>query len=639
MMGKRFFPFFLLLLVIRANAQEPVVCQKWMNGIAGLRSGQAANDTLFQYDVKYYECFWKVDPRVRYISGSVKIFFKPTKPILRTMGLDLHDSLKVDSVLFHGKKLSFSRSPNHRVIINLSPGILNIFIDSIRVFYQGVPPKPERSFTQEYHANVPIIWTLSEPYGAKDWWPSKNALDDKADSLDVWVQTPDPNKVASNGVLVSTAKIDTNYIYHWKHRYPIETYLVAIGVTPYAEFTDYVHTSSTDSFPILNYVYREDSIFLRTPAKLTVNIMKKFIEFLGPYPFEKEKYGHAEFGFNGGMEHQTMSFMKDFNFYLVAHELGHQWFGDKVTCETWEDLWLNEGFATMCESLIAQYLAGKDEGLRVRRSIINRAHGWLTGTLPVPDTLDIGRLFNPALTYAKGGAVLNMLRFTMGDTAFFSAIRNYLNDPTLAYKTARTKDLQTHLEQVYGNSLQWFFNQWVYGEGYPLIDVHFSRKDGPLKITMSQDVTAAWSVGVFTIPVPLKVWGDGKDTMLVLQMTANKQDYELNLPYAKIDSVHADPDAWILAKFKVFDDDKNNQGPRFRVYPSPASETLTIELPDYGTDAEAQLQIIDVTGKILSEWQPKETLTPNVHQLAKGIYFVRYTVKDKVYIDRFIRGL
>jgi aminopeptidase N len=630
----------LLLLGVEAKAQGPVQCSKW--AIAPQQSqamaSQADSFTMVNYNVSYYECHWKVNPSALFISGNVKVQFKPTDGTLFKMYLDMHHNLAADSVLYHGTKLLTKRHLE-RLYITLPPtGLPQGITDSIVVYYQGAPPKTNRSFVQEYHANVPIVWTLSEPYGAKDWWPCKQALDDKADSIDIYVQTQKENKVASNGWLMSVTPIDTEYIHHWRHRYPIEAYLVAIGVTPYAEFTDYVKWSPTDSFPILNYVYKEDSAAYRIPAQATVGIMQTLIEKFGRYPFDKEKYGHAEFGYGGGMEHQTMSFMRNMNFYLIAHELGHQWFGNMITCGSWADIWLNEGFATMSEMVIAQYLVSEQEGRKSRNSNRKFAMDSEGGTVIVKDTLDVSRTFSPALTYAKGGSVLNMLRFIMGDSLFFTGIRNYLSDPNMAYSTALTQDFKKHMEQVYGKSLQYFFDQWIYGEGYPIFDLHYTVQASTLRINLGQKASTQFGVQFFDIPVPIRVWTKGKDTSLVLTAMSARQDFTYNLAFTEIDSIQADPDVWILGKFSVYDDDRIGNAKKLRVYPSPASDKITIDLPDnYSAVMESRLQVIDMTGKVVKDWKPLETLTPDVSGLAPGIYAVRYLVKEKMYVVKFMK--
>ena len=199
--------------------------------------------------------------------------------------------------------------------------------------------------------NVPVIWSLSEPYGAKDWWPCKSTLDDKIDSIDMFVTTPSQFRVASNGLLVSETANGSNKTFHWKHRYPIATYLIAVAVTNYAVYSNYVPLSGNDQLQILNYVYPEDTALTQPQTLRAINFMQIFDSMYVSYPFIKEKYGHAEFGWGGGMEHQTMSFLgkKAFNFEIIAHEMGHQWFGIKVTNGDWTDLWLHEGFADLIQ--------------------------------------------------------------------------------------------------------------------------------------------------------------------------------------------------------------------------------------------------------------------------------------------------
>lgn len=194
-----------------------------------------------------------------------------------------------------------------------------------------------------------VLWTLSEPYGARDWWPTKQTLNDKIDSCDIFVTTPSGYKVGSNGILLNVVQDGNNVIHHWKHIHAEPAYLIAIAVADYSEYIDWVPLDSGDSLMVLEYVYPCNLLSAQLQTTDIIPTMQFFIELFGDFPFEK--YGHAQFGWGGGMEHSSMTFVGGFNHGLLAHELAHQWFGDKITCGSWQDIWLNEGFATYLEGL------------------------------------------------------------------------------------------------------------------------------------------------------------------------------------------------------------------------------------------------------------------------------------------------
>ena len=156
------------------------------------------------------------------------------------------------------------------------------------------------------------MWTLSQPYGARDWWPCKQTLSDKIDSLDVYVTCPAAYRSAGNGLRVAEyLDASGQKVCHWRHRYPIATYLVCMAVTDYVEYFDYADIQS-GTLPIQNYVYAEELTYAQQNSPLAVPMMELFDSLFIPYPFAQEKYGHVMFGWGGGMEHQTMSFMGNF---------------------------------------------------------------------------------------------------------------------------------------------------------------------------------------------------------------------------------------------------------------------------------------------------------------------------------------
>ncbi|HRG42625.1 MAG TPA: hypothetical protein PLC27_14550, partial [Saprospiraceae bacterium] len=206
------------------------------------------------YDLKYYRFEWTIDPAINGIAGTVTPYFKVLGDDFAEINFDFSSALTIDSIVYHGQKLSFSQPSSYLLKINLPAAISAGTLDSLSITYQGAPPSGGfGSFIQSSHNGVPVLWTLSEPFGAQDWWPCKNGLDDKLDSIDVIVTTPSQYRAASNGLLVSEQVLtDSRKSYHWKHRYAITPYLVAIAVTNYSVYSDDVLLSDGTNMPMLN---------------------------------------------------------------------------------------------------------------------------------------------------------------------------------------------------------------------------------------------------------------------------------------------------------------------------------------------------------------------------------------------------
>jgi len=257
---------------------------------------------LNNYDLKYHRFFLFADPAQAYISGSVTSCFVASQADMNSIQFELYATMSADSAFHKGKKSGLTHNGNV-ITVSFSEITPMGALDSVTVYYHGNPTTSGfGSFGNEIHGGAPGMWTLSEPYGASDWWPSKNDLTDKIDSLDMFVVTPEGNHVAGNGLLISESPYGTNSVLaHWKHRYPIVSYLIAIASTNYARFSDYLVTG-TDSLEVLNYVYPEDSAQLRFGAATVLPCIVLLEELFGPYPFRYEKSGHARFGLGGGLE-------------------------------------------------------------------------------------------------------------------------------------------------------------------------------------------------------------------------------------------------------------------------------------------------------------------------------------------------
>lgn len=534
------------------------------------------------YDVVYQRAQWTVDPSIRYIKGAITTHFKPVAPDVTQIYFDLDNALRVTSVTYRTQSIPYEQTIDKLLRLDLPAALAANILDSVTVFYEGIPPKTGYgSFEQSTHASAPIIWTLSEPYGARDWWPCKQSLTDKIDSIDIIVRTPLANRVASNGLLVSEKQEGVDKIYHWKHRYPIAAYLVAIAVTNYVAFSNMVTYENSD-IEVLNYVYPESEAQLKPQSQQIKGMMNLFNQLFGLYPFAKEKYGHAQFGWGGGMEHQTMSFMGSFAYSLMAHELAHQWFGNKVTCSSWHDIWVNEGFATYLTGLTSEHLGSPEEWMNWKVSKINSITSQPGGSVWVPDTTSVNRIFDGRLSYNKGAYILHMLRWVTGDENFYTGIRNYLNDPKLAYGFAQATDVKRHLESSSGKDLSEFFDDWYYGEGYPIYNIQYSQTGKWVSIDIKQVTSVPASVPFFEMPIPVLFRNsDGsQEKLAVFENNIPDQQFKLELPFEVAEAIF-DPERWLLTKGSTvtggitgLNDELES---KLLLYPNPGSSKVILE--------------------------------------------------------------
>ncbi len=628
----------LICFISNTYAQKNVDYFGSINNIA-LSEGKA-NSRLFtnenassassNFDITYYRCEWKVDPAVRYITGQVTSYFKITSPA-DSISFDLLDSLTVDSVKQRDKTLSFGHL-NNTITINFDVTEAAGILDSVTIYYRGAPPNNGLgSFVNSVHHSIPIIWTLSEPFGSRDWWPCKNGLDDKADSIDVIITNPSQYSAASNGLRQSETISGPDKITHWKHRYPIATYLVCMAVTNYTELNDSVLIGNT-MLPMQTLCYPESVNAFKTNTPSILGTMQYFSSVFGDYPFIKEKYGHVQFGWNGGQEHQTSTFIVSPKEVLMAHELAHHWFGNKITCRSWEDIWLNEGFAT--------YLSVMDYERKNPQMVdTNRQHenNFITslpgGSVWVDDTTNVSRIFDSRLSYFKGSHILLMLRWKLGDSIFFKGIRQYLNDPSLSYGFAKTEDLRRNLEAVSGINLEQFFKDWFYGQGYPSYNVEWTQiGNGYVKIKMSQ-ATSHPSVGFFALPVALQFKNATQEKTIVVDNTSNGEIFFEDIGFTA-DTVIIDPKIWLTTKNnisnKVSDDIPGKN--IVQVFPNPFINGFYLYLHNF-TEQNGRIKIFNMQGQLL--FQKNIIINGSFYSEIKlppfppGVYFLKIVAGNK----------
>jgi len=450
---------------------------------------------------------------------------------LSTFTVDLRDNLTVNSVT--GDVDSWSRV-GHTIEITLDRTYDAGEAFQVAIDYAGYPQAGGIAAFKWWHRNGNlVVATLSEPYYAHYWWPCKDALDDKA-TMQTHVTVPDSMVAVSNGLDEGTELLSGSRIkYRWHETYPMMPYLASLAITNYERYgLEYVYDNggAPDSMPVPCYVYPdhwnyssgEPFAAYKTGCDELLTMLETLPLRMGLYPFVAEKYGVAETGGTGGigasMEHQTVSSMYRVDNYsdIMAHELAHQWWGDEVTCQTWYDIWLNEGFASYSEPLYRELKPGG--GMDSYWSRINaRRPANPDGQVYRTSIDSVGAIFSGNDVYNKGAWVLHMLRHVLGDDAFFAAVTTYRS--TYAHDSVTTAEFTTTFSESFGHDLIWYTDQWVMNPGSPDYEWNYTHNNvggqDYLKLAVWQKQDGD-GYGLFTMPIDIRVTtGSGATTYVV----------------------------------------------------------------------------------------------------------------------------
>ncbi|WP_332020082.1 M1 family aminopeptidase [Kaistella sp.] len=588
------------------------------------------NPNTLNYDLRYQRLELDLDPAQQFVSGTVTSHFVPNQNI-SSIYFDLSDALTVSEVKYHGAILPFTQLATKELKIDFPAVIPSSSLDSLSIKYSGAPDtggSAGDAFTVSTQNGTPVLYTLSEPYGAQEWFPTKQSLNDKIEKVDLKINTPSQYNVASNGKLYSETLLPGNRkLTFWQTNYPIPAYLIALGITNYTKLND---TMGSPAFPFVNYLYPSttSNSTVMSNIEWTKTVMNTFEQYFGPYPYRNEKYGHMQFGWGGGMEHATMSSMGSWGRGIIAHELAHQWFGDKVTCGAWNDIWLNEGFATFGEHLANEkLLMTNSQFMSYLSSEMNYITSSSGGSVYVSDTNlgNTGAIFSGRLSYSKGGYVVRMIKWILGDDVFYSALKDYHSRPELAYGYAKTADLKNSLLMSTGKDFTEFFNDWIYGQGHPTYQIRWNQtSDQMLRFKVSQ-TTSHSSVNFFEMPLPIKVNGTGGQVAyLVLNHTTKNQNFaeQISFPVASVQFNYENQilqrnssvtkDTIILA---VNDTTKD----AVKIYPNPVKEKMSVS----GIHKDTVYEIFSMDGKMIKTGTYSSGKTIDVNTLTKGVYLLK----------------
>ncbi len=635
---------FCILMTVQVYGQE-ISCSHYKSAV-----NQAFNKATVlvpeeeYYDVKYVKLDLVMNDTGVNISGSATTKAMVTANVMDAYVFELSQALTIDSVFINGiAQTIISKGDLRR--IQLSPLFVQNDMFTAQVYYHGTPEKGNGFFTRlglnQYKADpagINVTYTLSEPYMSIDWWPCKQSLQDKIDSAAIWLTVPDSTKAGSNGLLKKITPMPGGMLrYEWHTQYPIAYYLLSAAVAKYKDYSYKVALPGVaDSMQVQNFIYDIPDAMTLYKAGLdsTVQMLQYFSEVFGIYPFYKEKYGHCIAPLFGGMEHQTMSTCGNAGPGLIAHELAHQWFGDNVTCGTWRDIWLNEGFASYAEYLFYERYRGQqvaDARMNSFHSnVLDKEDG--NGTVYGDDTTNVDRIFSGRLSYNKPAAVLHMLRYEIAnDSLFFAVLKTY--QKTYANKTAITNEFLQVLNTVTKKDWTYFIDQWIYKQGAPAYAVEWNQLGDAVFLRLKQRATHPASVSLFTTSVDIKLIGDGVDTTVRVFNNTTIQDYKFG--WGKpVKAIIVDPKNSILNLV-----DRIDKTPELGantliskdviVFPNPTADKWVV----VGVPKGASVYVADIAGRVVLSGMAGSNMpfTIDGSMLAKGTYMLQVrNGKDKI---------
>lgn len=491
-----------------------------------------------QAHVSHYSLYFKIDTLKKTAVGCATIRLTPGHGSLPAF--DLSDDIKIDSLKINGLTAAFTHDGEKVTLA--SKGSSEKGTVSITFYY--TVPFNEKGIAFKYANGSPSIYTYGLPNTAKYWFPSKIGTLEKADSAEIIIEVPEGLSAVSNGMFEREEPAAPGWRkFYWKERYPIYPDVLSIAVSDYKKFGCEVDGIRYDFF-----VFPQDFEKAKEDFSVLPKMMKSHVHFFGRYPFAMEKYGVAEFARKSFREHQTIPSL-GYNHitgvhksdWVLAHELAHQWFGNALSVRDWSEIWLNEGFSTYAYWLYREYYEGR-KGYEEAMLQFDRKE--MPGPVVLKDSVDHEHMFT-STTFGKAAWVLHMLRGVIGDDAFFAALKVYSEENRYQYVT--TERFQGICEQHYGKSLQWFFRQWLYGEGRPRYHFSYQLKHKGTGSFVDVTIEQTQKEGqVFKMPVEIVCFTkEGKAIRKIIVNKSRKASYSFTID-ALVDRIDFDPEKKIL---------------------------------------------------------------------------------------------
>jgi len=520
----------------------------------------------------------------------------------------------------------------------------------VKVFYETTNSKSDSFFSALNNKidgswNIPVTWTLSEPFNARSWFPCKQYLPDKADSVYVFVTVPEHLKAGAPGVLSATTPMSGGKMrYEWKSRYPTAFYLISFSVADYQDYTVFAHPTGIEKpVPVQNLIYNREGFLEKNKAIIdtTAALIELYSELFIPYPFAAEKYGHCVAPMGGGMEHQTMTTISDFNFLLVAHELAHQWFGNLVTCASFQDVWINEGFASYAEYIALERLASRERALAWLREAHSIASWSQNGSVFVPteSATNNWRIFNHSLSYKKGALLVHHIRKMINDDQkFFDLLREYLLQ--FSFSVATGMDFKQFLQEQTGIDFTLFFDQWYFGEGFPIFDLSWKKTNEYVEILVEHTGSSS-ATPLFMIDLEVKIAKTNGDTLLQLPIRSQRVFFKIKTN-EEPKGIEIDPGYYVLKQVQ--------NSALVRDFPTDDSfvqcntqikrrQALEVQFSSE-TDRNCLVRLTDASGtKVFTEMtaKRKKTVSIPMESLPNGAFLLYVQNGKDLYVRKIVK--
>ncbi len=586
-----------------------------------------------KYDVHFYSLNLNMTNTSSYLSGKAEIHAKANTNLDSAL-FELYPSMIISEVRVNGLVVNFSRLGT-AVKAPVNSSVNQNFV--IEISYSGNPPTAQTNplggsgmtaGTSPSWGNK-VVWSLSEPFSAYEWFPCKQSLRDKADSSFVAVTVPDTCKAGSNGVLINTVPLGNGFTrYEWKNKHAIDYYLISVAVAKYIEYSFYANPVGAPN-PILiqNFIYDNPQTFIYFEDEIneTADFIELFYDLYGPYPFEDQKYGHCMAPIGGGMEHQTMTTQGSFSKGLTAHELAHQWWGNSVTCASWSDIFINEGFASYSEYVMLENLYPAEKAqhmLDVHDNVLSQTGGsvWFS------DTLNENRIFNGRLSYDKGSGIIHSIRYLMNnDSLFFAGLREFQND--FKDSVARGIDLRNKMQEISGINYTPFFEQWYFGEGYPTYSIRWKQIGQDLLLELKHTASKPSVTPTFTNPIDLRFIRQGmSDTLIRFNVASNSQQFYISNFGTLSATITIDPQNWIINNLGTIIQDNslvnltevNENNIVLTIVPNPNNGIFTIG----NQQADCWVSVFNMQGKNILNKQLAPNEVIDLQNFGKGTYLL-----------------